>query len=187
MSPSGSWAKHAERGWLPALLVGVRFAHANEYFSMLTTRPGTAPADFSGLYNIGTSNWLLGLNLGTELISQSEFFYWGLRGRVTPSLSFASQRQAAAGVDAITGPVERTAFTDRGSQNFAGFIGDLTLLAGFHITPNFAFQTGYDFLWLAGIATTERQYNINDTAFNDIDAGGQALLQGLSFGFYGSW
>jgi hypothetical protein len=40
---------------------------------------------------------------------------------------------------------------------------------------------------VAGIATYERQYNLNNTQFNDIDAGGQTFYQGISFGFLGSW
>lgn len=187
MGPNGEWTRHAERGWLPGLLVGVRVGHENESFTMRMSRPGTPARDFNGFYDISTSNWLLGLNLGSELISQSEFFYWGLRGRAAPSLSFASQSQFADGVDRL-GPTPRTTyFNDEGAQNFAGFIGDLTFMAGWHISPNFALQVGYDMLWVAGVATYDRQYNLNNTQANDINAGGQAFFQGVSFGFYGSW
>jgi hypothetical protein len=194
MSPGGEWTRRAERGFLPALIVGGRLARVAEDFWMYTSRenltPPTPPSTFSGAYSIGTDNWLLGFNLGAELISQSEFYYWGLRGRASPSINFASTDQAAAGVNATTFPVDSTgsiAFTDSADQAAASFIGDLTLLAGWQVTPNFALQVGWDFLWVAGIATAERQLNLDQREFDDIDTGGQTFYNGLSFGFYGSW
>jgi hypothetical protein len=194
MSPGGEWTRHAERGFLPALIVGARLARVAEDFWMSTSRenlvPPTPPADFSGVYSIGTDNWLLGLNLGAELISQNEFFYWGLRGRAAPAINFSSTDQAANGVNNTPFPESSTdsiAFTDSADQAVASFIGDLTLMAGWNVTPNFALQVGWDFLWVAGIATAERQLNLNEREFDDIDAGGQTFYNGLSFGFTGSW
>lgn len=190
MSPGGNWTKHAERGWLPSLILGIRTATVNEQFSMLTSRPGTAPSDFVGHYAINTSNWLLGMNLGGELISQNEFYYWGLRGRAAPALSFTHQSQQANGVNKLATPPlnpDTITINDSGDKSGPGFIGDLTLLAGWHITPNFSLQLGYDFLWVAGIATATRQFNLDATDNNSVDPGGQTFYNGLSFGFYGSW
>ena len=194
MSPGGDWTRHAERGFLPGLIVGARLARVAEDFWMQTTRenttPPTPPSTFGGFYSVGTDNWLLGLNLGAELISQNEFFYWGLRGRVAPAINFASTDQAANGVNNTAFPTDATgsiAFSDSASQAAASFIGDLTLMLGWNVTPNFSLQAGWDFLWVAGIATAERQFNLNEREFDDIDSGGQTFFNGLSFGFYGSW
>jgi hypothetical protein len=188
MSPDGTWTRHAERGWLPAIIVGPRLANVSENFSFTSSRPGTPSADFSGVYAINTNNWLLGLNLGGELISQNEFYYWGLRGRAAPALSFASASQAAAGINTTsTGPGGTLAFASDATKTAAGFVGDLTLFAGWQITPNFSFQAGYDFLWVAGMATATRQFNLDNRAVHPIDAGGQTFYNGVSFGFNGSW
>jgi hypothetical protein len=196
MSPGGSWTRHAERGFLPGLILGTRLARVTEDFSMLSTRPDVnnprlppVPlSQFSGNYEIGTENWLLGLNLGAELISQNEFFYWGLRGRAAPAISFASMSQTGVGVNTTDiGPGGTIDISDAASQTGAGFIGDMTIMAGWNITPNFALQIGYDFLWVAGIATSEKQFNLDNRDIGDIDAGGQTFYQGVSFGFYGSW
>jgi hypothetical protein len=190
MSPDGSWTKHAERGWLPALIVGPRLANVNERFSFTSSRPGTPLSDFGGVYNINTENWLLGLNVGGELISQNEFYYWGLRGRAAPAITFASTDQQAAGVNTTgIGPDDPQffSFTDSETRTVAGFIGDLTLFAGWQVTPNFAFQVGYDFLWVAGMATATRQFNLDNRDNNAIDVGGQTFYNGVSFGFNGSW
>ena len=195
MSPRGSWTRHAERGFLPGLILGTRLARVTENFTMRASRPDidgvltpVPPTQFSGNYDIGTENWLLGLNLGAELLSQNEFFYWGMRGRAAPALSFTSMSQTAVGVNTTdVGPDGTTNISDSGSQTGAGFIGDLTIMAGWNITPNFALQVGYDFLWVAGIATSERQLNLDNRDINDIDAGGQTFYNGLSFGCYGSW
>lgn len=190
MSPGGNWVRHAERGWLPALIVGTRLANVNEDFSLTSTRPGTSTDDFGGRYTINAANWLLGLNLGGELVSQNEFYYWGLRGRAAPALSFADSSQAAVGVNTTAiGPntPRTTNFATEATRTGAGFIGDLTLFAGWQITPNFSFQAGYDFLWVAGMATATRQFNLDQRDTNAIDVGGQTFYNGVSFGFYGSW
>ena len=196
MSPRGEWKRHAERGFLPGLILGTRLARVTESFTMLASRPDLGsdniapapPTQFSGNYGINTENWLLGLNLGAELVSQNEFYYWGLRGRAAPAISFASMSQAAVGVNSTSvGPPGTTNISDSGSQVGAGFIGDLTILAGWNVTPNFALQIGYDFLWVGGIATSERQFNLDNRDIRDIDAGGQTFYNGVSFGCYGSW
>ena len=190
MSPDGKWTRHAERGWLPSLIVGTRLANVNEDFSFTSSRPGVPSDEFGGRYVINAANWLLGLNLGGELISQNEFYYWGLRGRAAPALSFANTSQSAAGINTTSTPPESlgtTSFADKASRTGAGFIGDLTLLAGWQINPNFSLQVGYDFLWVAGMATATRQFNLDNRDNNAIDVGGQTFYNGVSFGFNGSW
>jgi hypothetical protein len=190
MSPGGNWTRHAERGWLPALILGLRAANVNENFSFISRRTNVSPTAFGGDYNIATQNWLFGLNIGGELISRNEFYYWGLRGRATPALSWAADQQRAIGVNATTFPQGGQGTTNLAyatSEFGPGFLGDLTLLAGWNITPNFALQVGYDFLWVAGIATATRQFNLDNRDQYPLDAGGQIFYNGLSFGFNGSW
>jgi len=190
LSPGGEWTRHAERGWLPSLMVGVRLANVNEDFSLTSDRPGVPTDDFSGRYDISAGNWMLGLNLGSELVSQNEFYYWGLRGRAAPALSFASTSQAALGINNTSQPAGQQgvySFSDEATRTGAGFIGDLTIFAGWQINPNFSLQVGYDFLWVAGMATATRQFNLDNRDNNAIDVGGQTFYNGVSFGFYGSW
>ena len=78
-------------------------------------------------------------------------------------------------------------FNDQATRTAAGFIGDLTLLAGWQIKPNFSLQVGYDFLWVAGIAAATRQFNLDQRDVNVLDVGGQTFYNGFSFGFNGSW
>lgn len=189
MSPGGNWTRHAERGWLPALILGTRLANVNEQFSLSSSRADATQDQFSGRYHVDAGNWLLGLNIGGELISQNEFYYWGLRGRAAPALTFASTAQQAAGINTLLPPTSQqtVAFTDEATRTGPGFLGDLTLMAGWNITPNFALQVGYDFLWVAGMATATRQLNLDNRDVNAIDVGGQTFYNGVSFGFYGSW
>jgi len=48
-------------------------------------------------------------------------------------------------------------------------------------------QAGWEFLWLAGLATAERQFDLNNTEINYIDAGGQVFAMGASIGLCTSW
>ena len=188
MSPGGNWTRHAERGWLPSLIVGTRLATTNEDFRLISSRTGVPSSQFGGDYVINTSNWLFGLNLGAELISQNEFYYWGLRGRAAPALSLGSTNQTAFGINTNLPEGSQTiSFSDQATRTGAGFIGDLTILAGWQIKPNFALQIGYDFLWIAGMATANRQFNLDNRDNNAIDVGGQTFYNGVSFGFNGSW
>jgi len=213
MSPGGNWTRHAERGWLPSLITGIRLANINEDFRLRTgLRPGSTNAKgqplqpLAGDYVINTSNWLLGLNIGGELISQNEFYYWGLRGRAAPCLTFANMNQQGAGYNSNTDyptrpglnstgtaivpvPYANTpfSFTNQDSQTAAGFLGDLTLMAGWQIKPNFALQVGYDFLWVGGMASAIKQFNLDQRSSGKINTGGSTFYNGLSFGFNGSW
>jgi hypothetical protein len=196
MSPNGGWSRHAERGWLPAISIGTRLANVNEAFTFVSSRRNVSPSKFSGNYDIQTQNWLWGLNFGGELISRNEFYYWGLRGQVTPAVSFAANQQQAAGVNRLRLPQPRPlpppatgtyGFRQSADQVGPGFLGDLTILGGWQVTPNFAVQVGYDFLWVAGIATATRQFNLDNLRPDSIDGGGQALYNGLSMGLEGSW
>jgi hypothetical protein len=55
------------------------------------------------------------------------------------------------------------------------------------VTPNFTLKAGYDFLWVAGVATATRQFDLNNVGANPHDGGGQIFYNGLSFGCEGSW
>ena len=192
MSPNGGWSRHAERGFLPGLILGVRLANVDEDFWFRSRRDNVPENVFSGNYDITTQNWLLGMNIGGELVSQNEFYFWGLRGRAAPALTFASTQQSVVGINTtnippnpvVPSPVIRS---DQNTQTSPGFIGDLTLFAGWNVTPNFVLKVGYDFLWVAGIATATRQFNLDDIRENPMDAGGQIFYNGVSFGFEGSW
>ncbi len=211
MSPNGDWTKHAERGWLPSLIVGPRIANVNETCTFSGRMPGQPVSTFGGDYAIETQNWLLGLNLGGELISQNEFFYWGLRGRVAPAISFTANQQSFYGVNnylpssipirgldgnqivfdgvpqTVTVPQGTESWQMAATQTAPGFLGDLSILAGWNVTPNFAVQCSYDFLWIGGLATATRQFNMNKIRQNPIDGGGQMFLNGFAFGINGTW
>ena len=211
MSPNGEWTRHAERGWLPSLIVGPRIANVNETCTFSGRMPGQPVSTFGGDYTINTQNWLLGLNLGGELISQNEFFYWGLRGRAAPAISLTANQQSFYGVNnylpsqipirgldgnqividgvpqTVTVPQGTEAWQMAATQTAPGFLGDLTILAGWNVTPNFAVQCSYDFLWVGGLATATRQFNMNKIRQNPIDGGGQMFLNGFAFGINGTW
>lgn len=178
MGPNGNWSRHAERGFLPALIVGTRLVNVNDSFDLLA-----GGNDRAGDYTIDAQNWLWGLNLGGELISQNEFFYWGLRGRATPSMNFAANQQNYYGAQ------QGTVSTRASSADIfaAGFVGDLSLLAGWQITPNFSVKAGYEFLWVGGIATAPRQFDLEGIRNDKMDPGGQIFFNGLSLGCEGSW
>ncbi len=189
MMPNGDWSRHSERAFLPAGFIGVRLANVNEDFFWQSGRQAVPFSDFGGLYEVHTENWLLGMNFGGELISQNEFFWWGVRGRAAPCLSFASETQSNLSNNTIDPNYAQgsQSWTDSDTLTGPAFLGDLSLMAGFNLTPNLSFKAGYEFLWVAGIATATRQFNLDQRRQDPIDAGGQTFFQGLSFGFEGTW
>ena len=190
MSPNGGWTKHAERGFLPTLILGTRVANVNEIFSFYSRIADVPVTTFGGDYDIQTQNWLWGVTFGAELISQNEFYYWGLRGKVTPSMAYDANQQSTVSVNNIEGSLYPTGSVNRTSANsqFApGAVSDLTLMLGWNVTPNFTVKAGYDMLWVAGISTATRQLNLDNRRINPIDAGGQIFYSGFSFGCEGSW
>ena len=179
MSPNGTWTRRAPRGFLPAFLIGTRVVNLNDSFTLTT-----AAADRAGDYAVDAQNWLWGLNVGAELVSRNEFFFWGLRGRATPSMNFAATQQTATGFAPAEPPLNQAGSATRYA---AGFVGDLSLFAGWQVTPRFAIKAGWDFLWVAGIATAPRQFNLDNTRSDPIDPGGQLFLNGLALGCEGRW
>jgi hypothetical protein len=179
MSPNGTWTRRAPRGFLSALLIGTRVVNLNDSFTLASTAP-----DRSGDYAVDAQNWLWGLNIGGELVSRNEFFFWGLRGRATPSMNFAATQQVASGTAPAEPPLDEAGSASRFA---AGFVGDLSLFAGWQITPRFAIKAGWDFLWLAGIATAPRQFNLDNTRSDPIDPGGQVFFNGLALSCEGRW
>ena len=188
MSPNGEWERHAERAWLPSLIIGTRVATVSEYFMFSSRRNDQNFSQFGGDYQIGTQNWLWGMNFGGELISQNEFYFWGLRGRATPAMTFAANQQSLISNDQSALLPPRSVNRASTASEFApGFVGDLSLFAGWNVTPNFSLKAGYDFLWVAGVATATRQFDLDNVRDNPIDAGGQVFYNGLSIGCEGSW
>ena len=197
LAPNGDWSRHAERAWLPSLIVGTRLVNVNERFTFTSSRTDADPTEFGGNYLINTQNWLWGFNLGGELVSQNEFYFWGLRGRAAPALSCAAGQQSVHSVNTLTTfPGTTVPFpfptgsVNRASSNqqlCPGFIGDLSLFAGWNVTPNFAIKAGYDFLWVAGIATATRQFDLDNVRNRPLDGGGQIFYNGLTLGCEGSW
>jgi hypothetical protein len=179
MSPNGTWMRRAPRGFLSAFLIGTRVVNLNDSFTLATAAP-----DRAGSYAVDAQNWLWGLNVGGELVSRNEFFFWGLRGRATPSMNFAATQQAATGTAPAEPPLDQAGAATRFT---AGFVGDLSLFAGWQITPRFAITAGWDFLWVAGLATAPRQFNLTNTRTDPIDPGGQIFLNGLALGCEGRW
>jgi hypothetical protein len=60
-------------------------------------------------------------------------------------------------------------------------------MAGWQINPNFSLQVGYDFLWVAGMASAIKQFNLDQRSSGEINTGGQTFYNGFSFGFNGAW
>jgi hypothetical protein len=112
-------------------------------------------------------------------------------------MSFSGGQQTVSSVNTLTtfpGTTTpfpfRTGSISRASSNQqlnAGFIGDLSLFAGWNVTPNFAIKAGYDFLWVAGIATATRQFDLDNVRNRPLDGGGQVFYNGLTVGCEGSW
>jgi hypothetical protein len=98
-------------------------------------------------------------------------------------MNFAGQQQRVAGSQ----PGFEVNRVDSASIFSAGVISDLSLLAGWQITPNFSVKAGYEFLWVAGVATAPRQFDLEGIRVGKIDPGGQIFFNGLSFGCEGSW
>ncbi len=84
------------------------------------------------------------------------------------------------GRNALHGDVIITPLDEAGSATrfAAGFVGDLSLFAGWQITPYFAINAGWDFLWVAGIATALRQFNLDNARSDPIDPGGRSSSMG---------
>lgn len=188
MAPDGSWTRQADEGYLGAFLFGVRAFTVDETYTLTGRRTGVSPSVFGGDFNIQSDNSLLGLQGGGEFYDQHTDWYWGMRGKMGAFANFSNTHVTANFVGTpAQGLLASPARDYRADSQTPSFMMEFSLMAGYHITPNFVLKTSYDMLWLAKFASAPDQLAFQPPPAPEVFDVGSAFIQGLSVGFEYYW
>ena len=173
----------------------MRYVHLGEdyFFRSRSLADNITEAEFTGNYDIETTNDLVGPQIGAEFINQRERWYWGVRGKAGAFVNFAEQFTAAQfndlrapGPDADGDPsIDIAPRDEHATRANEAFFGEVSVMTAYHFTPNFTARASYDFMWLAGVALAPDQFTFTETARLSLD--GVIFYQGLSLGLEIVW
>ena len=178
LQPTGAWVRHAAPSRLRTGLIGLRGVSLKEN---LTYRAGIGDVD-TGLYRIGTSNDMLGVQLGGEM---AEYYSdWAIGGKFKAAglVNFADRRDVVDVFDfQATAPVINEA-----NDEHLAILLEAGISAVRHFTPNITGRLGYDFMYLTGIADAPNNANLSPS-FSRFEVTNDAYYHGLSMGFEMLW
>ena len=173
-----TWVRRCTRSPLPSIFGGLRvvsIAETLHYVGDSSTAHGT--------YDIATHNNLVGLQAGADWFY--EHYEWRLGGRVKGGsfVNWSDQSSQVTITDPSGAPLvpsrDVTAFADL--HNLA-FVGEISFIGAYQFTPNFAFRSSYDLMWVTNLALAQNQITFTPSTPTAISAQHTLFYQGFSFG-----
>lgn len=168
-SRDSTWVRRCDRALLPAVFAGVRGVAVPEKLEYLAES-----AAGNGSYNIATHNNLFGLQGGAELFY--EHYEWRFGGKIFGGglVNWANQSTAVR-----TPTVTRDEFAE---DHELSFVGGMTFQGAYQFTPNFAFRTSYDLLWVTNLALAQNQITFAPSNPPQMSVHHGLFYQGASIG-----
>jgi hypothetical protein len=173
-----TWVRRCARSPLPSIFGGLRvvsIAETLHYVGNSSTALST--------YDIATHNKMVGLQAGAEWFY--EHYEWRLGGRLKAAsfVNWSDQSSRLRIVDPSGAPLvpdrDRDAFAD--VHNLA-FLGEISFIGAYQFTPNFAFRSSYDLMWVTNLALAQNQITFIPRTPTEISTLHALFYQGFSFG-----
>jgi hypothetical protein len=171
-----NWVRRVDRDHLYTIFAGLRvisIAETLHYNANSTTA--------TGLYDIATHNNLVGLQAGGEYFF--EHYEWRLGGRIKGGglVNFDDQSSRVRIANNAGTPLlpNRDEFA---KDHTLGFVGELNFIGAYQFTPNFAFRTSYDLMWVTQLALTQNQITFAPSTPVQIATSHSLFFQGVSIG-----
>lgn len=160
-------------------LAGFRYLHFEEDLNILANNANTGIST----YDIGTTNNLVGGQLGGRWRGQAERWNWEFLGKIGLYGNYAGQRQVI--IDQ-PGTVLRD---NRGEKNFAAMVTEFGFTGTRQLGRRWSLRAGYNFLLLSGVALAPDQidFGIAPTSGSVADSRGVVLLHGAVAGLEARW
>ncbi len=184
MAPDGTWTRQFTRGYVPSLILGLRYASIQEDFDLQSRQLNVNPAVFGGDYNVKADNDLFGVQIGGDCLDQHENWHWGFRGKAGAYVNFAEQNSTVILADPSIATTNRF---EQGERANASFLGEISLLSAYQFTPNFSVRASGDLMVVTGLALAPDQVQFATTPVEEIKTGGTIFYAGLSFGMEYVW
>jgi hypothetical protein len=185
MTPEGEWVRKLTPSHISTFLAGVRVIEIGEGFNWLSE--AADPTEANGHYQVTTQNQMLGLHFGHEFVIQRPKFRFGIRNKVGGFINYADQDSFVRIVDNRFDPDIDQTRIESGSAHDMAFIYDLSIMAAYHLRPNLAIRTGYDFMFVNQLALAPEQLTFVPPPNSRIVTGGALLFNGFSIGVEMVW
>lgn len=165
-------------------LAGFRWAGLDEAASLQLSG-----GDFTGpsSYNVRSSTNLFGAQIGGR--GRMEWDRWAVDGWAKAALAGSAMSQSADPIVAVNVP-EPPIRSGRGAtEGGVGFIGDLNVNLSYRLSDTWRLRTGYNFLWLTGVALAPNQFDFGSTstAGTGLNGGAGVFLHGANLGLEAAW
>jgi hypothetical protein len=179
--PDGRWMQVGTPGLVYSFLGGVRVFTFNDHFQWLSNGvlPLTGHAT-SGLYDVKTTNALIGAQLGGDVFINFNTWSLGIRSKAGV---YGNNARQSSEVQIIDPDFGNQSGANSGWSRTSAFIGDLGFVGNARLTERIYFRTSYDFLWVGGLALAPNQLQYTTHLAPTVRKNGHVLFQGISLGF----
>ena len=137
-----------------------------------------------GVYNVKTTNLLVGAQIGGDVVMNHNIWQIGMRAKAGVYGNMAKQYSQVEIVDPDLGS---SSGTGQGSVPTTAFIGDLGFFGTLRLSERVHFRGGYDLMWIGGVANAAQQLQYTTQIAPVVRKNGDLLLQGVNMGFDICW
>jgi hypothetical protein len=176
-SRDSTWVRQVTRAPLPSIFAGLRVVSIAETLKYLANS-STA----NGTYNISTHNDMVGLQAGADWFI--ERYEWRVGGRLKGAsvVNFDNQSSNVRILNTAGAPLlpNRNEFA---KDQLLAFIAEMSFVGAYQFSPNFAFRTSYDLMWVTNLALAQNEITFAPSTPVQISSQHSLFFQGVSIGF----
>lgn len=166
------------------LLCGLFWAGLEEAASLnVTCCVGDPPSP----YRVQTSSNLVGAQLGMR--RRQDWKRWSLEGTAKAGLAAGILAQSSGPITSTLAPGEIFREPTSASAGNVGLLSMVNATAIYRITRHWDLRTGYNLIWLDGLALAPNQWDFSNTADSgrSLVGGGSLFLHGVNVGVQRRW
>jgi len=165
-------------------LAGFRWAGLDERAGLVLSG-----GDFAGpsRYDVRSSTNFFGAQLGGR--GRMEWDRWAIDGWAKVALAGTAMSQSADPIVSAIPPNPTIRPARAASEGGVGFIGDIAVNLSYRLSDTWRLRTGYNFLWLTGVALAPNQMDFggSNTGGTGLAGGAGVFLSGANLGLEAAW
>jgi len=137
-------------------------------------------------YDVRTSTNFFAAQIGGR--GRMEWDRWAIDGWAKAALAGTAMTQSADPIFSLAQPDEPWRPARSASEGGVGFIGDINVNLAYRLNDTWRLRTGYNFLWLTGVALAPNQFDFSGPGGGLGLAGGAGVfLHGANLGLEAAW
>ena len=170
-------------------LAGFRWAGLDESAGLELTGGGFPGQPFPGpsSYDVRSTTNFFGAQIGGR--GRMEWDRWAIDGWAKAALAGTAMSQSADPIVSVFNPSDQIRPALSATEGGVGFIGDINLNLSYRISDAWRLRTGYNFLWLTGVALAPNQFDFgaSPTSGTGLAGGAGVFLHGANIGLETAW